>query len=332
MSNLIDQEVKKFDVVESNLTQLAEAGRSLTIAANGAEAVRKARIALKNERVRIEKKGKELRDEANKFNKAVLAKEKEYLAIITPVEDALEAQEKAVAAEAARIEAERKAAELAKVTSRINDLSKFGYTIDFSRASSLTDDQFTQELAEAEASYNQEQARLLGEKEAQRIEAERLASERAAFEAEQAKAKAESDRIAKEQADKQREIELAQQKIRLEQEAVERERRQQVEHEVQMKAQAERAEKQRQEAIEAERKRLAQEQAIKAEQEKQAAIAAKREADMAPDKDKLSALSLSFKNYELPALSMPEAAAVTASVRGLLDKVSAYIDSQISKL
>lgn len=49
-----------------------------------------ARIELRDIRVVINKKGKELRDDANQFSKAVIAKEKELLAIIAPEEDRLE--------------------------------------------------------------------------------------------------------------------------------------------------------------------------------------------------------------------------------------------------
>lgn len=49
-----------------------------------------ARIELRDIRIAINKKGKELRDDANKFSKAVITKEKELLAIIAPEEDRLE--------------------------------------------------------------------------------------------------------------------------------------------------------------------------------------------------------------------------------------------------
>lgn len=51
------------------------------------------RLSLRDARVRIEKKGKELRADALKFQKDVIAKEKELLAIITPEEDRLKAIE-----------------------------------------------------------------------------------------------------------------------------------------------------------------------------------------------------------------------------------------------
>lgn len=55
--------------------------------------VKEKRIALKNARVEITKKGKELREEAVAFQKAVIAKEKELIGIIEPEEERLQAFE-----------------------------------------------------------------------------------------------------------------------------------------------------------------------------------------------------------------------------------------------
>lgn len=332
----IEQELQKFDVVEAKLIELASNGKGLKIASPedriGIEAVKKARIAIKNERVRIEKKGKELRDQATKFNKAVLAKEKEYLAIIVPTEDELMAEEKRIADEQARIDREIVEAKQKRTYERLNALSAVGFVIDYSRAEAMTDEVFNHELAEATAQFQAEQKRLAEQKEAQRIEAERLAAEKLAMEAERIN-----------QAAKQRELELAAQKVRLEQEAVERERKQQIEHQEQLRLAAERAEKDkiaaaekaeanRLAAIEAERLRIEKEISDKAEAKKQADLKAKRKADLAPDKVKLTELAKSLDTYQLPKLKMAEAEEVINNVRSLLGKVSTYINQQIEKL
>lgn len=350
----VEQELKKFDVVESKLQELAEAGRGLKISSiddkQGIENVKRARINIKNERVRIEKKGKELRDEANKFNKAVLAKEKEYLAIIIPVENELQAEENKIEQEKQRIEAERKEAEQKKIQDRIIKMAAVGYVIDYNRAASLSDADFALELNDATNQYNAEQKRIADEKESARIESERLAEVAKQQDAERNRLAAEAARIREEQDRKQREIELAEQKLRLEQEAVERERKQQIEHQEQLRLAAEREQKLKEEnerklkeaaekaeadrlaAIEAERLRIKKEQADKLERERLAEIERKRQIDLAPDKEKLLLLAKSIDSFELPALSMPEAEKIINDVRGLLGKVSAYINQQISKL
>lgn len=316
--DFIQQELQKFNVVEANLTALAEAGKGLTISGiddkNGLEAVKKARIAIKNERVRITKTGKELRDQANAFNKAVLAKEKEYLAIITPTEDALQAEEDKIQAEKDRIERERVEAEQKKVHDRINQLSSFGFVVDYSRAIAMTDEQFTEELASAKASHEAEEARKVQEAEAARIEAARLAEEKAKQDAQALELKKQQDAIAEER-----------RKIEEEKRAIELRR------ELEEKAAADRKaaqERHEQELKDAEAKRLRDIEAAKmAEQERieKAAAEARRQAALAPDKDKLKALADQIDALELPSLSMPDAEAITANVRGLLTKVSAYI-------
>lgn len=350
----IEQELKKFDVTEAKLYELAEAGKGLKIAnvndKVGMKAVKDARIAIKNERVRIEKQGKSLRDQANAFNKAVLTKEKEYLAIIVPVENDLQNEEKRIADEQAKVEREIIEAKQRTTYERLNKLSAVGHVIDYNRAESFTDEQFVEELTEATELFHLEQKKIAEQKEAQRIEAERLAAENLKLLQEQARIKKQQDQIAEEQAFEKRQLELAAQKVRLEQEAVERERKQQLEHqeqlrlagerEKQLKEQAERdriaaverAESNRLKAIEDERIRLEKQAADKIERERLAGIETKRQADLAPDKEKLSLLAASFDNYELPVLTMPEADKVINDVRGLLGKVSAYINQQIHKL
>lgn len=86
-----------FDPTVAELTAMVEATRGIT--ANDLEdpkqlsVVKENRISLKNARVKIEKTGKALREDALKFQKAVIAKEKELVAIIEPEEDRLQAIE-----------------------------------------------------------------------------------------------------------------------------------------------------------------------------------------------------------------------------------------------
>lgn len=323
--SFIEQELKKFNVVEAELSALADAGRGLTINGindkEGLEKVKRSRIAIKNERVRIEKAGKSLRDQANAFNKAVLSKEKEYLAIITPVEDSLAAEEKKVADELARIEREKQEAVQRKIQSRIDALAKVGHVIDFSIVSSLSDEDYESRLAEATEEYTKEQQAIADAKEAARIESERLA----AVAAEQAKEKKRLEELAAEQLRKEREMELQQEKLRLQQEAVEKQKywqEQQIVREQEAKAKYEK------ELAEAEvRAKERVEQDLK---DKAAAEA--RRAELAPDKDKLIALAETLDQLPMPSLSIDDAEKVLTNVKGLIGKVSAYIHDQVTKL
>lgn len=89
--------IEKFDPTIADLKAIVAETSSIT--ANDLtdkkqlKVVKETRIKLRDARIKITKKGKELREEANTFNKAVLAKEKELLAIVEPEEERLQAIE-----------------------------------------------------------------------------------------------------------------------------------------------------------------------------------------------------------------------------------------------
>lgn len=65
---------------------------------------------------------------------------------------------------------------------------------------------------------------------------------------------------------------------------------------------------------------------LKEKQDKEAAeIAARKKAELAPDKEKLLVLASELDAYQLPALATAEATIIINSIRELLNKTSAYI-------
>lgn len=92
-----EKELEQFDPTVAELQKMVEATRDIKATdledAKQLTIVKENRISLKNARVRIEKTGKALRENALKFQKAVIAKEKELVAIIEPEEDRLAAIE-----------------------------------------------------------------------------------------------------------------------------------------------------------------------------------------------------------------------------------------------
>jgi len=87
------ESVINFDPTEAALRQIVELTKNITADdlrdRTQVELVRKNRIALKNARVQIEKKGKSLREEATAYAKSVIAKEKGLIGIIEPEENRL---------------------------------------------------------------------------------------------------------------------------------------------------------------------------------------------------------------------------------------------------
>ena len=98
LSSLIESELQKFDVTSDSLRALVEPVKDLKISGlddrEGYIRVRESRLILKNKRVEIEKNGKALRDNAIKFQKAVIAREKELISILEPAEARLKDEER----------------------------------------------------------------------------------------------------------------------------------------------------------------------------------------------------------------------------------------------
>lgn len=105
---------------EKQLTDLALKTADIVTITNkdGREQVHAARMALKNTRLEIQRIGKQARDEATKFSKAVIAEENRLIALIEPEETRLQTVQDAW--DAAR-EAERQAA-IAAEQKRVADL------------------------------------------------------------------------------------------------------------------------------------------------------------------------------------------------------------------
>lgn len=93
---------------EKELISLAASSKTITVITNadGYQQVHSARMALKRERLCIEKLGKKAREDATAFSKAVIAEEARIIGLIEPEEKRLQ---KLQDAEDTRIEAERQA-------------------------------------------------------------------------------------------------------------------------------------------------------------------------------------------------------------------------------
>lgn len=82
--------LEKFNPTNAELTALAERAKKLVVTDLGDKAqlalVHDYRMELKQARINIEKCGKAIREDANKFQKAVIAKERELVALIEPEE------------------------------------------------------------------------------------------------------------------------------------------------------------------------------------------------------------------------------------------------------
>lgn len=352
ITRFIESELEKFDVTTETLKAMVEPVKGLTIAGiddrDDYIKVRESRLMLKNKRVEIEKNGKALRENAVKFQRAVIAREKELIDIIEPEELRLKNEETKYEQlkEQQRIENERKEAE--RIQSRINQLAKFNYAIDFYEAKIMPDEEFDALLSNAQEEYNAELQRIEAEKAAQerlrQEEAERIRLEREELDrirAEQAKReaelKAERERIANEQAEREASIRAEQEKIRKAQEAREAELRAE-----QAKLEAEKRrielEEAKQKAAEQARieseERAKREEQVRIERENQARIEAQRQEALKPFKVKMLDFAERLQNLclETPTSSQDAGAKLHNDVNDMLTKLSEHIKTRVKSL
>lgn len=303
----------------------------------GIAAVHEARMVVKRKRIDIEKKRKELNEDAVAWQKTVNTEAKRLTALLTPIEDHLEQEESIVEREKERKRQEAEAQRRETIKYRLQSLAEAGYVCQVFEVEYMEDLEFANFLAEkraekkarddAAAAEATERARVA---EQQRIEAERLATERAELDKarkEQEAAAAETKRIADEK--------LAAERAELERQRAEQSAAQaKIDAENKRIADAEAAAKRAAELEQA--KRDAAEQAkrdaeAKAKQEADAA-AAKAIADEAerqrvealrPDKEKIAAFADAVQRIELPTLSKKSAKASTAIAQHMLTAAAA---------
>jgi fused signal recognition particle receptor len=262
---------------------------------------REIRLSLKAIRVAIEKKRKDLGEDALRQKQAIDALAKNYKDQIEPLEERLEQQEKFAelleAKERAELLNKRREimaefAEVVTVGDEVADMSDEMFAILHDGAKTkLTALKAMREKAEQDR-ISKEQAEK-AEQERIRVENERLKAEQARIEAErEAERKAAAAELAKQQAEAEAKLKAE----RTERERIERE----------AKAEADRLAK-----IEADR--------IAAEKAEQASIEAeKRTAELAPTKNKIKAFAESLKSLEIP-VSKKENEAVNSALSAILE-------------
>jgi len=278
------------------------------------ELVKSGGIALGKVRVAIEKAGKAARDDANAFAKAVIVEQRRLTDIISPEEDRLKALRKdkdneaiRAAAEKLRVEEERKAAIQVKIdgirglTGGLLGASSEALRerLEEAQAVDVTEAEY-QEFVEAAQEAKQAAIQLLEPALNDRLDFEQQKAESDRIAAEQAERQAELDRQAAEikaQQDAERaKLEAEQAEVRRQQEAIDAEKR----AEAQKKLAAERAEaervRQEKERLEREAKEREAEIQRKLDEEAEAA----RQKALLPEKEKVRQWAESLRYIECP--------------------------------
>lgn len=280
-----------------------------------------ARKELKNIRVAVEHTRKELKEQSLREGKAIDGMANIIKAMIVPVEEHLEKQEKF----AENLAKERKQRLIAERMSTLMGLTDTPTMYAYENMEQEAFDKLVEELKAAK------EAKELA---AQKAEAERIAAEKAAaveqerIRKENAKLKAEAEArevaMAKERAQAEAARKAAEETARKEREAIEAKAAKE-RAEVEAKLAKEREAREAAEKLEAERKaKIAAQQA--AEQ------AAKTKALLAPDKEKLMAFADTIDRLELPNLANREAGKLLDETKDFLNRISMNLRNKAKEL
>ena len=228
--------VLAFDTAKAELAELATASHGITEITNkaGYDQCHAARMVLKNRRIAIQRTGKDAREDAQAYSRAVIAVEKELVAIIEPEEGRLAAMQEnwdtarererqaAERAEAERIQRQQDA--LATITGALGKLfgaSAEQLNVALEQLASFDMDQFDDVFRPAAEQARDEATAAITTARDERLELDRQA---AALREKQEKLdaeRAEQERIAAEQAEARRQQQEAEDRARAERQAEE---------------------------------------------------------------------------------------------------------------
>jgi len=333
---VITSELQKFQTTDAAIAKLRQDYMALKISGledkEGYEKVHLARMDVKTRRVSVTKRGKELREDAVKFQKSVIAEEKRIIYLLSPIEDHLGDEESRVDEEKARIKAEADFQEAARIQARVNILFSLGCRFDGMSYSygnliapqalvkTCSDEQFEtfcsviREAIEKEAEQKAEDERLRKE------EAERLA--KIAKEQE-----AERQRLAKEAKALQDEKDRLEREKKAAEDAKIREEQTKVRAAEMEKAKAEAAEK----AMKETEERLKRETEARIAKEEAARVRAAKKDARRPDKERLIAY---IDSISVPQITMKTEDGNTAlmDILTILEKAIAEMRLRVEQL
>lgn len=264
--------------------------------------IHQSRITVKNARIEIERRRKLLKEDSLRYGREVDAVAKHLTSQLVPIESHLEEQENKVAREKERIRLAQVEDQRVKTQARVDALAAVSCILPFAECEQMNEQQFTDRLAsetarhESELAAAAERARLQALEDARlKAEAEKLAAERAALERERMAQQAEAERIAAEKR-KLEEAEAAQRRA--------------AELEAAKAAAAERARIETEQRIE--REKAAAKAKSEAEEAERVRLAA-----LAPDCDKLNALADAIEAISIPSVSRDARIALAACEKAI---------------
>lgn len=224
MTAVLEMPVEKPELIQfrkqdAAIAQLAEQYMPLRIDGisdkQGFKAVHDARMVVKNTRIAVEKKRKELKEDALRYGQAVDAEARRLTALLEPIESHLQLEEDAVVNERERIKRAAEEAKRAALQKRLDALLAVGVVGNPLAVADMTEERFTASLAEATTAFHERQkaeaeaaAKRRQEEEALAAERSRLAEIKRQQDAEATRLAAERKKIEDQEAAHKRALEL----------------------------------------------------------------------------------------------------------------------------
>lgn len=291
----------------------------------GLKMVYESRQIVKKTRVSVVKYADELKEKAVSWQKKVNMEKNRVIGELESIEAHLQAEEDKVTIEKEQLRLAAAKQEEARVQKRIDALAAYGFAIDFNTIKTIDDTSFEIVLNNAKSEHEKELAAKAEEARMQKLEQERLISERKELEelrAKQAEAQriieAENLRIKKEQEAKEAVIHAEQKRIEDEKRNIE----QQQQRDAADKLRAEEMEKAKIAAVEKEKFR----QIEAAKQEK---IQEEEKLAMASDKVKFQTVIGMIGGINIPEMKSAKSKKLAGDVKDLLAKIRDHILSNL---
>ena len=319
---MTEKQIVKYDITEAAISEMESRFMGLAITniedKEQFQVVHDARMVVKNHRVAVEKKRKELKADALAWGKKVDTEAKRIFGMLEPIESHLMAEENKVIEAEKRIKEEEDRIEREIIQGRVNSLQMYGAVLPYQEVAVMSDEEFETVLEGSKLAFAAEQKRLADEEAARKAEDERLAAERAELE----KQRKEQE---KKDAARKAELDAIQEKIEADIAALEAEKkaeqdrkdREEFERQAKIKAELDAIESAEIEKMEAE---------LKAEAEN---LEAARQKALLPDKAKLTEWVEMVRSVPEPEIKNNDA---KIYLSGAVDKISEAMEVLLVKI
>ena len=201
--------IVKYSIADAEIAKLSDQYLNLFISdskdKNAYEIVHAARMDIRAKRCEVESKRKELKASALEYGRAVDSEAKRLTALLEPIENHLDNEERIFTEEVERVKKDKEKVAAEKLQKRIDSMQSFGAHVDLFKMKNMSDEEFAAVINDAKTAFDAAESKRKADKDAadklekeQSEERARIANQMAAERERMAKEKAEADKIARE--------------------------------------------------------------------------------------------------------------------------------------